>query len=280
MLPTADVTEGETVRVYFACLDEELYGRVGYVELSPENPQDVLHLTPEPVLDLGQLGSFDESGVNPSCIVDFKGDKYLYYIGWQRCEKVPHMLFTGLAISTDGGVSFHRYSRTPILDRTETEPFSRSAPFVLHDSEGWKMWYWSCLKWSHGPRGLHYNNVIRFATSVDGVHWDTHKHTCLEPDFRDEYSVGRPWIVQEDGLFRMWYSIRSFSWGYRIGYAESENGIQWTRKDDQVGIETSSSGWDSEMICFSSVVEIRGRRYMFYNGNRYGKTGFGCAVLT
>ncbi|MFQ5921377.1 MAG: hypothetical protein ACE5M4_00895 [Anaerolineales bacterium] len=277
--PTAEVIDNQVLRVYFASLDENRYGRIGYVELDADNPQRILYETREPVLDTGEAGTFDDSGVNPSCIISVEDKKYLYYIGWQRCERVPYMLFAGLAISDDNGLTLEKYSRTPILDRTIDEPFSRSAPFVLSDDGTLKMWYWSCVKWSKGESGVHYNNVIRYATSKDGIRWSTHKHVCVEPDFVDEYSVGRPWVIKDGQLYKMWFSIRSFKKLYTIGYAESADGVSWVRKDAEVGIGKSDSGWDSEMICFPCVVDVRERRYMFYNGNQQGLSGFGYAIL-
>jgi predicted GH43/DUF377 family glycosyl hydrolase len=278
-LPTADVIDDQIIRIYFASLDEHQYGRIGYVDLDADAPEHVLAETPEPILDIGDLGSFDDSGVNPSCLVHSEGKNYLYYIGWQRCERVPYMLFSGLAISDNEDRTFEKYGRTPILERTDGEPFSRSAPFVMIDNDHWKMWYWSCVEWSSGPAGVHYNNVIRYASSGDGINWEPHEHTCIEPDFIEEYSVGRPWVIQEGPLYRMWYSVRSLDGSYRIGYAESENELNWVRKDEEVGIENSASGWDSEMICYPCVVDVKGERYMFYNGNRHGSSGFGYAVL-
>ena len=75
----------------------------------------------------------------------------------------------------------------------------------------------------------------------------------------------------------MWYCSRGES--YRIGYAESDDGIHWIRKDQDVGIDVSDSGWDSEMIEYPFVFDHEGDRYMLYNGNGYGKTGIGLAVL-
>jgi hypothetical protein len=77
----------------------------------------------------------------------------------------------------------------------------------------------------------------------------------------------------------MWYSVRSRAAPYRIGYAESPDGLSWNRKDDQVGIHRSEDGWDAEMICFPAVIDVCGKRLMFYNGNQHGATGFGVAVL-
>lgn len=279
-VPTVEVAGENVLRVYFASLDENRFGRIGYVEVSADDPQRILYETKEPILDLGELGTFDDSGVNPSCLLNVAGQKYLYYIGWQRCERVPYMLFGGLAISRDSGRTFVKYSRAPILDRTAEEPFSRSAPCVLKEQDGFKVWYWSCERWSYEGGWIHYNNVIRYAESTDGIYWRGKDITCLAPDAPDDYSVGRPWVIRADGFYQMWYSTRSKSSPtYRIGYAESFDGKQWARKDDQSGIEISPEGWDSEMICYPCVVEIQGTKYMFYNGNRHGSTGFGCAVL-
>ena len=279
-LPTAEVIDDQVIRVYCASLDENRYGRIGYVDLSADNPQHILYETREPLLDIGELGMFDDAGVNASCVVNVAGKKYLYYIGWQRCEKVPFMLFTGLAISKDNGKTFERYSRVPVLDRTPTEPFSRSAPFVLVEDNVFKVWYWSCEYWSNENGWVHYNNVIRYAESSDGIHWNSTGHICITPNGPEDYSVGRPWVVKDSEIYKMWYSIRSRAQiSYRIGYAESSDGVHWVRKDDKVGIQPSQSGWDSQMICYPCVVDVRGKRYMFYNGNRHGSTGFGYAVL-
>ena len=77
----------------------------------------------------------------------------------------------------------------------------------------------------------------------------------------------------------MWYSIRSHSEGYTIGYAESGDGLRWERQDERAGIRKSDAGWDAEMVCYPYVFEVNGIYYMVYNGNHCGKTGFGYAVL-
>jgi hypothetical protein len=95
----------------------------------------------------------------------------------------------------------------------------------------------------------------------------------------DEFGFGRPFVLNDNEKYRMWYSIRTFTKGYRLGYAESADGQTWTRLDDQVGVDVSDTGWDSDMICFGCVQRTRFGTYLFYNGNNYGETGFGAAVL-
>jgi len=277
--PTAEVVDDQIVRVYFTSLDENNFGRIGYVELDADNLSRILYETKEPILDIGELGTFDDSGVSAFSVINWAGKKYLYYQGWQRCERVPYLLMTGLAVSPNRRPHFTKLSRVPLLDRTSDEPFVRGAPYVINDHGPLKMWYASCLRWSSSKAGMHYNIVIRCATSEDGTHWKAHDHLCLEPNNGNEYAVGRPWVMRDGQSYKMWYSIRSFDRPYTIGYAESNDGIHWVRKDHETGIDKSEIGWDSEMICFTSVIDVKGRRYLFYNGNRHGSSGFGYAAL-
>ena len=277
--PTVELS-GDGLRVYFASLDERNHGRVGYVVVDATDPRRIKYEAEEPVLDIGPPGAFDDSGVNPSCVISVGGRLHLYYIGWQRCERVPYMLFSGLAVAGGETDEFRRHARVPVFDRTDAEPFSRSAPCVLAEHDSFRAWYWSCESWTVEEGWVHYNNVIRHAVSDDGVRWRATEHVCVAPDGALDYAVGRPWVIRDGDLYRMWYSIRSRSRpSYRIGYAESADGLSWARRDSEVGIGPSADGWDSEMICHPCVVDVEGRRYLFYNGNRHGLEGFGCAEL-
>lgn len=275
-IPTACLQD-DVIRVYFAALDENKFGRIGFVDLDLDDPGRILAQPREPILDLGLPGTFDDSGVNPSCVVDVGGQKYLYYIGWQRCERVPYLLFAGLAISEDG-VTFRKVFSTPILDRIPAEPFLRSATAVIYDNGSFQVWYVSGIGWTEVNGTPYPSYVIRSAHSLDGIHWTRHENVSIAFEDKDEFGFGRPWVIKDQGTYKMWYSIRSRTAPYRIGYAESSDGLNWKRKDAETGIERSGDGWDSEMICYPCVVDVREKRYMFYNGNRHGATGFGYAV--
>ncbi|MEZ4852011.1 MAG: hypothetical protein R3B93_26090, partial [Bacteroidia bacterium] len=67
--------------------------------------------------------------------------------------------------------------------------------------------------------------------------------------------------------------------GYRLGYAWSEDLKNWYREDDKAGIALSSEGWDSEMMCYPHIFEVDGKAYLLYNGNKFGRFGFGLAEL-
>jgi hypothetical protein len=120
-------------------------------------------------------------------------------------------------------------------------------------------------------------HVIKYAESMDGMIWQRTGTIAIDFKSAEEYAISKPCVLKENGRYKMWYSYRGTA--YRIGYAESEDGIHWTRMDDQVGIDVSESGWDSDMIEYPHVFDHQGRRYMLYNGNEYGRTGFGLAIL-
>lgn len=276
MIPTVDWISGSLFRVYFSGRDDLNRSLIGYaiVDLARLD-KPLVKYGDKPVLSLGELGCFDDNGVTPSCIVNDGNGKFLYYIGWKPRSTTRMSVVAGLALSTDGGNTFNRFSRAPILRATNKEPFSiLTAPCVMKEGALWRMWYVSGFKWEN-PDLPCYN--IKYAESNNGKEWNQLGMVCIEN--RDhETALARPWVVKEPGLYKMWYSYKRFGKTYRIGYAESLDGLSWTRMDDMAGIDISSSGWDSEMIEYATRVDYQGKKYMFYNGNGYGLTGIGLAV--
>jgi hypothetical protein len=278
--PTPMLQDPERIRVYVSFLDEAQMGRIGYVDVSARDPRKILDVSAAPVLDVGSAGAFDAHGVTPLSLVDHQGTLYLYYTGWQRGIDIRYWLFVGLALSDDGGQTFKRYSRVPVLDRSDTELLVRTASHVMHCGDHWKMWYIAGDRWIDVEGKQVPSYAMRYLESPDGLHWGAGGQACMQPQAPDEYGFGRPFVMQNAGNYQMWYSIRSKSQGYRLGYAESVDGIQWERQDARIGLTVSAEGWDSEMLCFGAIQETAYGTYLFYNGNQYGQTGFGVATLS
>jgi predicted GH43/DUF377 family glycosyl hydrolase len=277
-VPFAECVKGEIYRVYFAGRNKDNRSQIGYFEIDIKNPTNILYLSEAPILEIGEVGTFDDSGVMPSWIVNFQKRKYLYYIGWNQGVRVPFYSCIGLAISNDGK-TFRRYTKAPILERNVIDPYLMASPCVMIENKIWKMWYLSGLGWiaKDGKPEPCYH--IKYAESEDGIHWIRKGIVCIDFKSKEEHAIARPCVVKEGGLYKMWYSYRGEGYGYRIGYAESEDGINWERKDEEAGIDVSEKGWDSEMVCYAFVFNHRGKKYMLYNGNDYGRTGIGLAVL-
>ena len=274
-LPVADAG-GSHHRIYWSGRDAQGRSRVAFCDTDFARPGVVLRVSDRPVLDLGPLGAFDDSGVTTSCLVNHEGRKYLYYTGWSLGVTVPFYLFAGLAVSDDGGETFRRVSRAPILPRSDADPFLTASPFVLVEDGRWRMWYVSASEWrQEGDAVKHYYD-IRHAESADGVRWRPTGHVCITYARDDEHAFSRPFVIRENGLYRMWYAFRGAR--YRLGYAESRDGLAWRRQDERAGLEPAASGFDSEMLCYPCLTSHAGRRYLLYNGNGYGRTGIGLAV--
>ena len=267
------------IRVFFGIADTDRFGRITYIDLDEKNPEKILEYPSSIQLDLGSEGTFDDSGVIPSSIVIEKDHVKLYYVGFQRSFKVPFTIYSGLATAESLDNTFERQSVAPIIERSNVSPYSNAAPFVIKDENIYKMWFWEGENWVVLNGKKYIQAVISYAESIDGITWNVIKHGCLKPSIDKEFSLGRPWVLKLEGIYKMFYSIRYLEKLYRIGYAESLDGINWERKDEKVGIDVSKNGWDSEMICYLSVITVEDKTFLFYNGNNNGETGFGYAEL-
>ena len=284
-VPTADVLTSNLIRIYFGTRDKEQRTATTFIDLRTDPTLSIVALHNRPVLGLGSMGAFDDSGAMPSWIVNHRGEKYLFYTGWNTGKTVPYRNAIGLAVSDDGGRSFIRFCSGPVLDRCPSEPYFCSQPCVMIDRGCWRMWYMSCVGWHviNGRPEPRYN--IKYAESNDGIHWAPQSITCIDFKSTDEGGIARPCVTKTNDGYDMWYSYRKLedyrrnpANSYRIGYARSTDGLHWQRQDEGAGIDASLHGWDSQMIAYPFVLTHENRRYLFYNGNGFGQTGFGCAI--
>lgn len=277
--PFAEKIEDNIFRIYFTCRDKENKSYIAYVDVDIEDNFNVINIADKPVLIPGEIGLFDDSGVVMSFLINAGQKKYLYYLGWNLKVTVPWLNTIGLAIWSEERNIFEKYSRVPIMDRSEEDPFTISYPSILFDNGIFRMWYGSNLKW--GKTQYEMAHVIKYADSIDGIHWNRTDNIHINLMYPNEYALSKPFVIKKDGTYQMWYSYRANNkiTTYRIGYAESADGNIWVRKDDMAGIDVSKKGWDSEMISYPYIFEHKDATYMLYNGNGYGKTGFGVALL-
>jgi len=282
-VPVVDVL-ADRLRIYYATRNNAGKSNVSYIEVEKSNPKKILFENKTTLLEHGKPGAFDDSGIMPSCIINVGTKKFLYYIGWTTRQTVPFSNAVGLAVSDDGGKTFHKISEGPIITVNHIEPYFSGTSYVLFDDNLFKMWYLSCIQWEiiDGRTEPVYN--LKYAESTDGINWkQTGKVAISLRD--DEGGLVSASVIKENNRYKMWFARRKKSDyrhntenAYRIGYAESDNGANWERKDDLAGIDVSGEGWDSQMISYPYVFYNDGTLMMVYNGNGFGKTGFGYAV--
>jgi predicted GH43/DUF377 family glycosyl hydrolase len=283
MIPTPVVVDADTIRVFVTFCDEHFIGRPGYVDVDARDPTRVLRVSPKPLLDLGEIGTFDDNGALCCSVVRLgDGRLYMYYAGFELGVKVRYKLFTGLAVSDDGGESFRRVRQTPVLDRSDTEMTFRGGPYARLDGDRFRLWYVSGSEWEEIDGKAMPVYVLKYLESEDGVEWGKEGRLVLDLTGDDEHGFGRPWVTnRSDGRYQLFYSIRRRSLrAYRLGYAESEDGLNWIRMDDAMGLDVTPGEFDSDAIMYAAVVTVEGRTYCFYNGNHFGRDGFAVAELT
>lgn len=281
LTPTPILINDDIIRVYAGFRDNEGVSRIGYVDVEARNPSNIVKISESPVLDIGDPGTFDDNGVILGDVLRVGKEIYMYYVGFQLARKVKFLAFTGLAISSDNGETFRKISSVPILDRGENERYIAAIHSVIYEKGVWRAWYaagdgWEIIDGKPFPR---YN--IRYLESLDGINFCSNRNQsalCIDVQ-GDEYRIGRPRVYKINGIYRMFYTRGTTKGDYIAGYAESNDGVNWIRKDDKLGITLSTHGWDSKALSYPSLLFYHDKVYMFYNGNEMGKDGFGYAEL-
>jgi hypothetical protein len=280
-----DVIDDKTWRIYYSARTNKVVSMPHIIDVEAGNPLNIIRVYKEPLMLPGRDGTFDDNGITMTSIVNVNDDKYLYYCGWNRRVSVPYALSIGVAIAKNNSTVFKKMYEGPIMDRSIYNPIAVSAPMVIIDEGIFKMWYITFTEWKIYNGRKEPIFVIKYATSNNGIDWETSSKICIDSNYDGE-SFARPWVLKDKGVYKMWFSPRG-PIGYRekdgqhymLDYAESKDGMNWERKPDKFNLTTSESGWDSEMLAYASVINDNGKYHMIYNGNYFGKTGFGYAVL-
>ncbi len=277
------------IRVYFSCRPHpdkngQYVSYTGFVDLNRKNLFQIMNVSKEPILQLGETGTFDEFGVYPASIIRNGADVFAYYGGWTRCESVPFDVAIGMAVSHDDGETFTRLGNGPVLGPSISEPFILSGPKIRKLKDKWYLWYIAGRRWvvSNGRPEPVYK--IRMAHSKDGISWIKEDRDLIPDKLDGNEAQASPDVIFYKNKYHMFFCYRHGTdyrgtRGYRIGYAYSDDLLNWIRDDSKVGIDISESGWDDETIAYPHVFELDGSIYMFYLGNQVGRYGFGLAQL-
>jgi hypothetical protein len=275
--PLAVLLKGDVYRIFFSGRDVLNRSSVGYIDVDILK-HDVVYVHDKPVFEHGPENSFYSHGVSIGNCYEAAGHRYILFMGWQY-PPGGHWRGDIGRLSLEPDYSLRLDSKEPFISTDASDPVSLSYPWVFQDGNGYyQMWYGSTVTWDAGNGEM--LHVINHATSNDGDHWVRHG-LSVPYQLGVAQAFSRPTVLKDADGFHMWFSYRSGTGQkYRIGYAVSTSGSKWELKLDDVGIGVSAKGWDSEMIEYPFVFDHQGQRFMLYNGNGNGKTGFGLAVLS
>lgn len=280
------------VRIYFSTRAVDTKGKflshIAFVDMR-KNLRDVIRVSDQPVVSLGGLGCFDEHGIFPMSVVRHGDLVYGYTCGWNRRVSVSVDTAVGLAISRDNGLTFQRIGDGPVLAASLHEPCLVGDGFVMVIDGVFHMWYIFGTGWKkYAPDAAPDRTYkIGHATSPDGVNWTKEEARQIIFDrLGPDESQALPTVVKIGSRYHMFFCYReSFDFrkakgrGYRVGHAWSDDISNWTRDDDDPQLEGTPGAWDSDMQCYPHVFDCDGKVYLLYNGNEFGRYGFGLAEL-
>lgn len=282
------------VRIYFSsrCMDRsngKYFSHVAFVDMK-KNLRDVIRVADHTVIPLGARGCFDEHGIFPMNVLRVGDAIYGYTCGWSRRVSVSVDTSIGLAISRDGGFTFQRTGDGPVMAASLHEPYLVGDGFVKVIRGVFHMWYIFGTNWKRSSVGAFPDRTYKIghAVSDDGVNWAKEEARQIVADrLGADESQALPTVIEINGRFHMFFCYRqSFDFrtnksrGYRIGHAWSGDMRNWNRDDENPLLEVTPGSWDSDMLCYPHVFKCEDEIYLLYNGNEFGRRGFGLAVLS
>jgi len=273
-------------RVYFAVRERQPRSHILCADIDPADGFRLLRIHPDPVLQLGAEGTFDSGGMGPGCALMIDDQVYLYYTGLApRCD-IPHQLAIGLAVSDDG-VRFRRKCKGPVLSTGPRDPLFASTPCVRQGKDGFEMWYASGTGWRRVGEAWEPSYVIRHARSHDGIIWSLATELTLPSTAKIDYGQVRSWVLQGPDGLHLWYSRRGSEFrapgdaAYRLMHTvlDGRSLSEWLPEPITFENPPREGDWDSWMQAYPCVARFRDDLVMFYNGDHFGRAGFGYARL-
>lgn len=278
------------VRIYFSTRERDVatgkfLSHIAYVDMD-KSFNKIVALSDHTVIELGKAGTFDEHGIFPINLFRWEDKTWAYTCGWSRRVSVSVETSTGLAFSEDDGRSFKKMGDGPVLTSSLHEPFLVGDSFVQRFEGIFHMWYIYGLRWITNPEEEAARVYkIGHATSTDGISWTKEGRQIIDDKLNEDECQALPTVVYANGKYHMYFCYRQAigfrknkERGYRIGYAFSTDLINWTRDYASAGIDVSPGEWDSDMMCYPHIFHCDDNLYMLYNGNEFGRYGFGLAV--
>ena len=272
-MPFAKQLSGSVYRVYFSSRNAKNNSFIHYLEIDLNQINSIKKLSNTYLIGKSEYGFFDDNGLYSGPLVEKDDKLYMFYSG--RSNGVENLFYMniGLLVSEDNGLSFKRVFKSPVLTRSEYDPWLVTAPCVYKIENTWYMIYTSGTKIYNNGNS---NYDLKLAKSDDFFTWKQTGKTVI-PLNDDENNLSTSAIIKIGETYHLWFSVKPKIGEYRIGYAYSTNGFDWTRNDEIGGLEISSEGWDSEALSYPSVFIHENNLYMLYSGNKNGRDGIGLA---
>ncbi len=213
------------------------------------------------VIEPGPEGAWDSYGVHAGAIIKENGIFKMYYTGQSKAND-PDNRKIGLATSLDG-ISWTKFPES-VTDQINIIGYSTHIIKVM------------------GVYYLYYGNHLQIsvAKSSDGLNWKKIKNSIITATYDWEGNrVLSCTVIYEHNKFKMLYSNSSLFNAF--GYAESNDGIYWIKKNSPVfDYNETSNQWPFD-IRYPYLVKANKTYFIFYSTvSQYHERKIGVATTT
>lgn len=283
--PTPLVIDARRWRLFTTGRDAQNHSRIVCIDVDPLDDMKILDRHFTPLLDLGPPGAFDTVGQGVSMVFWHEGQVHLYFMGMHLRQETPFVVSIGLAKSDDG-LQFTRTVPGPVMSTGPRDPYFVSLGHVSKTADGFLSWYTSGDGWIKTPSGrMDPIYGLRQGKSSNGIDWVAQE--AVIPMTSEIAGMARPWLMPFDGGHRLFFSGRGArDFRDNPDYSYRLCSVNMTPEGDPDGeIELlefenppQPGDWDYGMQAYPSVMPLQGGYVMFYNGDGFGRDGFGWAT--
>lgn len=271
------IKEGTTYKMWYTCgglnypTDTLLRSRLCYAESADGIVWD--KYAGNPILDVSYTGNWDSLGVETATVIIDSAapvnERYKMWYAGQTFNEYRYEI--GYAFSPDG-LNWTKHPN-PVLavgSSSEWDNGFLEGPSVIKDGNTYKMWYcgYDVVVDGSGTDG---KANIGYATSVDGINWVKHSTNPILTTAINTWEsvyVQDPHVIKQNGMYYMWYGGHNVdTYGQKVGYAWSSDGISWTKSNANPVLTNGIAGsWDANTASFPSVLNDNGIYKMWYTG--------------
>lgn len=220
------------------------------------------------IVPIGSSDGWEKEASDPSVLKI--GDKYIM---WYTSTNTDHWVQGTDRFRTRRAISYDGIHWSPdagwVMLGSEgkwDEGGTSRGRSVIYKDGIYHMWYAGTNKEDLGSRPFW---SIGYATSIDGINWK--KQNGGEPVLSktndwELKNFSYPNVTYENGIFKIYYTTGSGDLPSRIIYAESSNGLEWTKPTEKNPILNTSSGFDSLRLSYPFMLKVGNQYKLFYSG--------------
>ena len=226
-------------------------------------------------MGFGRSSEYFSHGISLGQIFEVNGSKFVSIMGWKN-DPIKHWEGRIGYIPLNKSGDLTTLSDKPWINLDESDPISLSYPAVISEGGFLRVWYGSTITWDAG-NGEMLHVIKEGLINLEG---DLTKTEITVPYVLGEaQAFSRPAVLEINGKKLLAYSFRGNVTKYQIGFMWLNDFSTASQLNGIKSFKPSENSLENEMVEYPSFLTIGSNIYMLYNGNEFGKSGVGVALL-